>query len=129
MLAEPVYRPVGADAVLDTIDVAAMVMLPQLCVHIIVSFAAMVLVDIVIIEDGMLLVIVAPIMPVLIIIDDAVAILPIPVADDAVDAIEAVPEVDVEATMAEDCICAAGEAVIPLPDDPAEYALQSMLTP
>lgn len=127
------YRLVGADAVLDTIDVAAMVMLPQLCVHIIVSFAAMVLVDIVIIEDGiedvMLLVIVAPIMLVLIVIDDAVAILPIPVADDAVDAIEAVPEFDVEATMAEDCICAAGEAVIPLPDDPAEYALQSMLTP
>lgn len=127
MLAEPVYRLVGADAVLDTIDVAAIVMLLQLCVHITVPFAAMVLVDMVIIEDIMLPVIDAPIMLVLVIME--VVILPVPMADDAIDSIEDIPEFDAEAIMAEDCICAAGEAVIPLPDDPAEYALQSMVVP
>lgn len=124
------YWFVGADAVLETIEVAARVMLLQACVHAVVPFSAMVLVLMVIIEDTMedimlLPVIVAPVPLALVIVDEAVAGLPVPVADGVI-----VSGVDAEEAPADDCVCAAGEAVIsPLDDVIAEYALQSMLAP
>lgn len=101
-------------------------MLLQPCVHIMVPFPAIVLVDMVIIEDAtediiddiMLLVVIAPITLALVIVE--VVILPVPMVDDAIDAIEVILEFDADGVMVEDCICAAGEAVIPLPEDAAE---------